>query len=94
MDLFLFFFGLKVEVAGEAADVYAVAAGAVFTMYRLPILVPEIEILSGDEIVNAPFPNVERAPARSSCPIERRETRNEGVYSAFSLEPDTYTRPW
>ena len=107
IDLFLlFFFDLEAEVAGEAAgavadaiggavfsDVYAVAAAVVFTTYRSLILVPEIDIPPGD-IVNAPCPNVERAPVRSSCIMEKRETRYVGVYIASSLEPDTLTRPW
>lgn len=76
------------------SDVYAVAAAVVLTTYRSLILVPEIDIPLGDDIVNAPCPNVERAPARSSWPMERRETRNVGVYIASSLEPDMLTRPW
>ena len=83
-------------VVGNAvfSDVYAVAATVVFTTYRSLILVPEINIPPGDDIVNAPCPNVERAPVRSSWPMERRETRNVGVYIASSLEPDMLTRPW
>lgn len=100
MDLFLFFFDLEAEVAGGVADViadavsdvYAVAGAIVFTIYR-SILVPEIEIPPGDDIVNAPLPNVERAPARSSLLMDRREIRNVGVYNASSLKPNTFTRP-
>ena len=36
------------------SDVYAVAAAVVFTTYRSLILVPEIEIPPGDDIINAP----------------------------------------
>ena len=75
------------------SDVCAVAAAVVFTTFRSLILVPEIETPPGDDIVNAPSPNVERAPGRSSWLIERWETRNVGVYIAFYLEPDTLTRP-
>ena len=56
-------------VAGSGAvfsDAYAVASVVVFTIYRSPTLVPEMKIPSGDDAVNAPRPNVERAPARSS----------------------------
>ena len=76
------------------SDVYAVAAAVVFTTYRSLILVPEFEIPPGDDIVNAPRPNVERAPVRSNWLIERKETRNVGVYIASISEPDTLTRPW
>ena len=48
-----------------SSDVYAVAAAVVSTTYRSLILVPEIEIPPGDDIVNAPRPNVERTPVRS-----------------------------
>ena len=48
------------------SDLYAVAAAVVFTTYRSLILVPEFEIPPGDDIVNAPRPNVERAPVRSN----------------------------
>ena len=50
-------------IAGTAviSDVYAVASAVVFTIYRSTTLVPEIEIPPGDD-VNAPRPNVERAP--------------------------------
>ena len=56
-------------VAGGGAvfsDAYAVASVVVFTIYRSPTLVPEMKIPPGDDVVNAPRPNVERAPARSS----------------------------
>ena len=87
--------GVVADAIGGAvfSDVYAVAAAVVFTTYRSLILVPEIDIPPGDDIVNAPCPNVERAPVRSSWPMERRETRNVGVYIASSLEPDMLTRP-
>ena len=86
-------------VAGVVADavfsdVYAVAAAVVFTTYRPLILVPEIYIPPGDDIMNAPRPNVEREPARSSWLMERRETRNFGMYVASSFEPGTLTGPW
>ena len=48
------------------SDAYAVASVVVFTIYRSPTLVPEMKIPPGDDVVNAPRPNVERAPARSS----------------------------
>ena len=48
------------------SDVYAVASVVVFTIYRSPTLVPEMKIPPGDDVVNAPRPNVERAPAWSS----------------------------
>ena len=78
-------------IAGTAviSDVYAVASVVVFTMHRSPILDPEIKIPPGDDVVNTPRPNVERAPARSNWPIEREETRNIGVYIASYLKPDT-----
>ena len=66
------------------SDVYAVATAVVFTTYRSLILVSEIDIPPGDDIVNAPCPNAQRAPVRSSWPMERRETRNVGVYIASS----------
>lgn len=68
-------------VAGAVfSDVYAVTGAAVvFTIYRPPTLVPEIEIQPGDDIINAPLPNVVRAPARSSRLMWRRETQNVGV---------------
>ena len=78
MDLFLFFSGNGVVavvdmvadvVAGSGAafsDAYAVASVVVFTIYRSLTLVPEIKIPPGDDVVNAPRPNVKRAPARSS----------------------------
>ena len=80
MDLFLFFsLDLPVEtdvvgngvvaVAGSGAafsDAYVVASVVVFTIYRSRTLVPEMKIPSGDDAVNAPRPNVERAPAQSS----------------------------
>ena len=72
-----------------SSNVYAVAAAVVFTTYRSLILVPEFEIPPGDDIVNAPRPNVERAPVWSSWLMERRETRNVGMYVASGFEPDT-----
>ena len=59
--------GPVVGTVGDAvsSDVYAVAAADVSTTYRALILVPEIEIPPGDDIVNAPRPNVERTPVRS-----------------------------
>ena len=86
--------GAVVSAVDDAvfSDMYAVAAAVVFTTYRSLILVPEIEIPPGDDIVNAPRPNVERAPVRSNWLMERRETQNVGVYIASISEPDT--RPW
>ena len=88
--------GAVVSAVDDAvfSDVYAVAAAVVFTTYRSLILVPEIEILPGDDIVNAPRPNVERAPVRSNWLMERRETRSVGVYIASISEPDALTRLW
>ena len=76
--------GAVVSAVDDAvfSDVYAVAAAVVFTTYRSLILVPEIEIPPGDDIVNAPRPNVERALVRSNWLMERRETQNVGVYIA------------
>ena len=48
--------GAVVITVGDAvfSNAYAVAAAIVFTTYRSLILVPEIEIPPGDDIVNAP----------------------------------------
>ena len=88
--------GAVVSAVDDAvfSDVYAVAAAVVFTINRSLILISEIEILPGDDILNAPRPNVERAPVRSNWLMERRETRNVGVYIASISEYDTLTRPW
>ena len=85
-----------VGTVGDAvfSDAYAVAAAVVFRTYISLILVPEIEIPPGDDIVTAPCPNVERALVRSNWLMERRETRNVGVYIASISESDTLTRPW
>ena len=72
MDLFLFFsFDLLVEteVAGNGAafsDAYAVASVVVSTIYRSPTLLPEMKIPPGNDVLNAPRPNVERALVQSS----------------------------
>ena len=88
--------GAVVSAVDDAvfSDVYAVAAVAVFITYRSLILLPEFEIPPGEDIVNAPCPNVERAPVWSNWLMERRETQNVGVYIASISEPDTLTRPW
>ena len=87
--------GMVAGAVGDAVfSVYAVAAAVVFTTYRSLTLVPKIDIAPGDDIMNAARPNVERAPARFSRLMERREARNVGMYIASSFEPDMLTRPW
>ena len=56
-----------VNMVGDAvsSDGYAETAVDVSTTYRSLILVPEIEIPPGNDIVNALRPNVERTPERS-----------------------------